>query len=67
MCYVAYRSQTVLKSGNTLLIIARPEESMPGIGAGRYTFKDYARMGISLTILLVIILLIVVPFLMSIG
>jgi di/tricarboxylate transporter len=37
------------------------------MGAGGYTFKDYARVGIPLTILLVTILLIVLPILMPIG
>jgi di/tricarboxylate transporter len=37
------------------------------MGAGGYTFKDYARVGIPLTILLVIILMVVLPFLMPIG
>jgi di/tricarboxylate transporter len=37
------------------------------MGAGGYTFKDYARVGIPLTILLVIILLTALPMLMPIG
>ena len=37
------------------------------MGAGGYTFRDYARVGIPLTILLTIILLIILPFLMPIG
>lgn len=37
------------------------------MGAGGYTFKDYAQVGIPLTLLLVIILLIVFPILMPIG
>jgi di/tricarboxylate transporter len=37
------------------------------MGAGGYTFKDYARVGIPLTMLLVIILIIVLPILMPIG
>ena len=37
------------------------------MGAGGYTFKDYARVGIPLTVLLVIILLVILPFVMSIG
>lgn len=37
------------------------------MGAGGYTFKDYARVGIPLTLLLVIILMIVLPFVMPIG
>jgi len=37
------------------------------MGAGGYTFKDYARAGIPLTILLVIILMLVLPVLMPIG
>jgi di/tricarboxylate transporter len=37
------------------------------MGAGGYTFRDYARVGIPLTILLVIILLAILPFVMPIG
>jgi di/tricarboxylate transporter len=37
------------------------------MGAGGYTFKDYVRVGIPLTILLVIILLVILPFVMPIG
>jgi di/tricarboxylate transporter len=37
------------------------------MGAGGYTFRDYARVGIPLTILLGIILLIVLPLIMPIG
>ncbi|MCC6498897.1 MAG: SLC13 family permease [Anaerolineales bacterium] len=37
------------------------------MGAGGYTFKDYAKVGIPLTVLLVIILLLVLPILMPIG
>lgn len=37
------------------------------MGAGSYTFKDYARVGIPLTILLVIILMIALPVVMPIG
>jgi len=37
------------------------------MGAGGYTFKDYARVGIPLTILLVAILLIILPLVMPIG
>ncbi len=37
------------------------------MGAGGYTFRDYARVGIPLTILLTIILLIILPLLMPIG
>jgi di/tricarboxylate transporter len=37
------------------------------MGAGGYSFKDYARVGIPLTILLVIILLVILPFVMPIG
>jgi di/tricarboxylate transporter len=37
------------------------------MGAGGYTFKDYARVGIPLTILLVAILLIILPLIMPIG
>lgn len=37
------------------------------MGAGGYTFKDYARVGVPLTILLVIILLAILPFVMPIG
>jgi di/tricarboxylate transporter len=36
------------------------------MGAGGYTFKDYARVGIPLTILLVIILMIALPLIMPI-
>jgi len=37
------------------------------MGAGGYTFKDYARVGIPLTILLIVILLIVLPFVIPLG
>ena len=37
------------------------------MGAGGYTFKDYARVGIPLTILLVIILMIALPLILPIG
>ncbi len=37
------------------------------MGAGGYTFRDYARVGIPLTILLVVILMIILPFVMPIG
>ena len=37
------------------------------MGAGGYTSKDYARVGIPLTILLVVILLLLLPFIMPIG
>jgi di/tricarboxylate transporter len=37
------------------------------MGAGGYTFRDYARVGIPLTILLVIILMITLPIIMPIG
>jgi di/tricarboxylate transporter len=37
------------------------------MGAGGYTFRDYARVGIPLTILLVIILLVMLPLIMPIG
>jgi di/tricarboxylate transporter len=37
------------------------------MGAGGYTFRDYARVGIPLTILLVIILMIALPIIMPIG
>jgi di/tricarboxylate transporter len=37
------------------------------MGAGGYTFRDYARVGIPLTILLVIFLLIILPLVMPIG
>jgi di/tricarboxylate transporter len=37
------------------------------MGAGGYTFKDYARAGIPLTVLLVLILMIVLPIVMPIG
>ena len=37
------------------------------MGAGGYSFRDYARVGIPLTILLVIILLVLLPLIMPIG
>ncbi|MBL8101910.1 MAG: SLC13 family permease [Anaerolineales bacterium] len=37
------------------------------MGAGGYTFRDYARVGIPLTILLVILLMIALPLIMPIG
>jgi len=37
------------------------------MGAGGYTFKDYARVGIPLTLLLVIILMVALPIIMPIG
>ncbi|MBE0672611.1 MAG: SLC13 family permease [Anaerolineales bacterium] len=37
------------------------------MGAGGYTFKDYARVGIPLTVLLVILLMIALPLIMPIG
>jgi di/tricarboxylate transporter len=37
------------------------------MGAGGYTFKDYARVGIPLTILLILLLLVVLPLVMPIG
>ena len=37
------------------------------MGAGGYTFKDYARVGIPLTIVLVIVLLVIFPLIMPIG
>ena len=37
------------------------------MGAGGYTFKDYARVGIPLTILLIVLLLFLLPILMPIG
>jgi di/tricarboxylate transporter len=37
------------------------------MGAGGYTFRDYARVGFPLTILLVIILLIILPLIIPIG
>lgn len=37
------------------------------MGTGGYTFRDYARVGIPLTILLVIILMILLPTIMPIG
>ena len=37
------------------------------MGAGGYTFRDYARVGIPLTILLVIFLLLILPLVMPIG
>jgi len=37
------------------------------MGAGGYTFKDYARVGIPLTILLVVVLMALLPFIKPIG
>ena len=37
------------------------------MGAGGYTFKDYARVGLPLTILLVFLLLLLLPLIMPIG
>ncbi len=37
------------------------------MGAGGYTFRDYARVGIPLTLLLVVLLLIILPLIMPIG
>ena len=37
------------------------------MGAGGYTFKDYARVGVPLTILLVVILLLILPLVMLVG
>jgi di/tricarboxylate transporter len=37
------------------------------MGAGGYTFRDYARVGIPLTVVLVLILLILLPLIMPIG
>ncbi len=37
------------------------------MGAGGYTFRDYARAGIPLTILLVILLLVLLPMIMPLG
>ena len=37
------------------------------MGAGGYTFRDYARVGVPLTILLVIFLLLILPLVMPIG
>ncbi len=37
------------------------------MGAGGYTFRDYARVGILLTILLVFVLLVILPFMMPVG
>ena len=37
------------------------------MGAGGYSFRDYARVGIPLTLLLVILLLVILPFIMPIG
>jgi di/tricarboxylate transporter len=37
------------------------------MGAGGYSFKDYARVGIPLTILLIVLLLLILPFVMRIG
>jgi len=37
------------------------------MGAGGYTFRDYARVGLPLTILLVFLLLLILPLIMPIG
>ena len=37
------------------------------MGAGGYTFKDYARVGIPLTVLLICLLIAGPPFLMPLG
>jgi di/tricarboxylate transporter len=37
------------------------------MGAGGYTFRDYARVGVPLTILLVVILLLILPLVMLVG
>jgi len=37
------------------------------MGAGGYTFRDYAKAGLPLTILLIVLLLIILPFIMPIG
>jgi di/tricarboxylate transporter len=37
------------------------------MGAGGYTFRDYARVGIPPTIVLIIVLMIVLPIVMPIG
>ena len=37
------------------------------MGAGGYSFRDYARVGIPLTILLVLLLLVILPLIMPIG
>ena len=37
------------------------------MGAGGYTFRDYARVGIPLTVLLVVVLMTLLPFLKPIG
>jgi di/tricarboxylate transporter len=37
------------------------------MGAGGYTFRDYARVGIPLTLLLIVILLAVLPFVIPLG
>jgi di/tricarboxylate transporter len=37
------------------------------MGAGGYTFRDYARVGIPLTVLLIVILLVVLPFVIPPG
>jgi di/tricarboxylate transporter len=37
------------------------------MGAGGYTFRDYARVGIPLTLVLVILLMLILPLLMPIG
>jgi len=37
------------------------------MGAGGYTFKDYARVGLPLTVLLIILLLLILPFVIQTG
>ena len=37
------------------------------MGAGGYTFKDYARVGLPLTILLIVLLLLILPLVVTIG
>jgi di/tricarboxylate transporter len=37
------------------------------MGAGGYTFKDYARVGLPLTVLLIGLLLLILPLVMPIG
>jgi di/tricarboxylate transporter len=37
------------------------------MGAGGYTFRDYVRVGIPLTILLVLMLLFLIPLILPLG
>ena len=37
------------------------------MGAGGYTFRDYARVGFPLTVILIILLLVILPFVLKIG